>query len=45
MPEFNKILIAKAFMISEDQNIEYIILVATNAYTMSIDNLYIILVI
>lgn len=45
MPKLDQKLIAKAFMISGDENLKCIILVATNAYRMDIDNPDIILVI
>lgn len=38
MPELDKELIAKAFMIPDDKNLECTILVSTDAYGISIDN-------
>lgn len=38
MSEWNKSLIAKAFKVSGEENSEFIILIATNAYGMGIDN-------
>lgn len=38
MSEWEKDLIAKAFCVPEDQNLECVILVATNVYRIGIDN-------
>lgn len=45
MLKLNKKLIAKAFMIPDNNNLKYIILVAINAYSISINNPDIILII
>lgn len=45
MSELNRELIAKAFIILGDKKFKYTILMTSNAYSMGINNLYIIFVI